>query len=129
MNHERRLSGKTQVTLYVHGGSRLGLKSKASCSQCESTERLILRLLATELEGLPISLEVRPWLSYAGEALARGAWRKPALLIDGTLVSQGRVPERALVLQGILDRVDPWLRLRALARRFLPGRLSRRQAA
>ncbi|MFQ5791071.1 MAG: thioredoxin family protein [Acidobacteriota bacterium] len=104
----------TRIKLYVWGGRRFGVRARGYCVECEMTEQMLTKLLQTELQGLPVELQVKPWLTHLFEALRQGAWKTPALLINGQLLSQGTVPERGWLLRQIRERLGTERKLQTL---------------
>jgi len=106
-----------KLTLYVRDRCRVE-KLRSCYPECEITERLLERIVDRDLAEAPIRLEVHPWLDHPFKALMSGAWKTPAVAIDGRVVHRGGVPERSWLLNEILDRLDRTERLRFLGRRL-----------
>ncbi len=54
-------------------------KVKIPCGECTLTSDTIKDVLANELAGVPVELEVKDWLSHVIEACRKGAKTKAAL--------------------------------------------------
>jgi len=64
------------------------------CAECDLTVAAVRE--ACRRAGVPQeAVDVRPWLTHLGEAWRAGALHPPAVLVDGHLFSQGRVPDAA----------------------------------
>lgn len=82
------------ITVYRITGRQLFFKVAASvCEECDLTVAAANKA-ADELrtDGIRVSVDVRPWLNNIVQALWRGAYHPPAVLVNGKLVSQGFVP-------------------------------------
>jgi small redox-active disulfide protein 2 len=66
------------------------------CQKCQYVERVVREVV----EGGGIQAEVRHVTDY-GEIVSRGIMSTPGLIIDGQVVSAGRVPTR--------EQVASWL--------------------
>lgn len=64
------------------------------CPECDLTVAAV-RQACREVGILPDAVIVRPWLVFLTEAWRAGAHHPPAVLINGRLYSQERVPEVA----------------------------------
>ncbi len=82
------------ITVYRITGKQLFFRVAASvCEECDLTVAAA-NGAAEELSagGTKIRIDVRPWLNNILQALWRGAYHPPAVLVNGKLVSQGIVP-------------------------------------
>src|SRR5690349_6957457 len=96
-----------EITIYRISGKQFFFSvPNAVCEECELTVRQVKNVLRElGLEGDPrIKLTVKPWVEYMDEALAKGAWHPPVLMINRQIFSQGVVPERTK-LKVYLQRV------------------------
>jgi hypothetical protein len=82
------------VTVYRWAGKKWFLRIKGECIECDLTVSQVRSLIARN-PGLPIEMEVKPWLSCLWESLRRGGWHPPVVLVEGKLVRQGTVPTLA----------------------------------
>jgi len=86
--------GELVITVYRITGRQLFFRVAASvCEECDLAVAAANRA-ADELsaDGIRIRVDVRPWLNKIVQALWRGAYHPPAVLVNGKLVSQGFVP-------------------------------------
>lgn len=101
-----------EITVYRISGKQFFFSlPNAVCEECELTVRQVKSVLRElGLEGDPrIKLTVKPWVEYMDEALAKGGWHPPVLMVNRQIFSQGVVPERAklkLYLQRVMVARD-----------------------
>lgn len=98
-----RQSSMVKVILYRWAGHKV--------VERDPTLRLLADIRSKELAGVPLEVEVKPWLSHLWEVLRVGGWHPPVLVIDGRKYSQGTMPMRAALAQR--------LRIRLVARGWL----------
>jgi len=91
------------VLVYRWAGSWGPFKVKIPCGECKLTGDVILDTMATELEGIPVELETRDWLSHWWQPLVKGAWHAPIVMVAGKVVSQGQALNRGLLTQAVID--------------------------
>ena len=93
----------TVVTVYPMTGRQLFFTiPHAFCEECDLTVRLVQRV-ASDLPD--VEVRIRPWFNHLFDALRRGGWHPPVVTINGTITTQGVVPDedglrRALVRAG-----------------------------
>ncbi|MEK6977104.1 MAG: hypothetical protein AABX40_01720 [Candidatus Hydrothermarchaeota archaeon] len=92
---------KAKVTIYRYGGRFLFYRITQDCEECELSVRMA-RGIARELGEEKVEIEVKPWLDHFMEALLKGGWHTPIILINGRKYSQGVVPQRAEFMEAIL---------------------------
>jgi hypothetical protein len=71
---------------------------EAWCEECDLTINLVKKVLAELGVGKGdkrVRLVVKPYAEFAFQALAKGGWHPPVLVIDGKIFSQGIVPDKA----------------------------------
>ena len=82
-----------RVTVYPITGKQLLFHVPHSrCKECDLTTNLVRRF-AEEIGD--IEVRVKPWFNHLFDALRRGGWHAPVVTIDGTVFSQGVVPNEA----------------------------------
>lgn len=67
------------------------------CEECDLTINLVKKVLAELGVGkgdTRVRLTVKPFVEFALQALSRGGWHPPVLVINGQIFSQGIVPNR-----------------------------------
>ena len=57
-----------QIQVFRWAGSWGSFSVKIPCGECALTTDIILDTLVNELEGVPVALNVREWLSEIGRA-------------------------------------------------------------
>jgi len=83
------------------------------CEECELTIGLtksVLRELEIVQPDPRVELIIKPWIEFSLEALSKGGWHTPVLMIDGEIFSQGVVPDKARLkekLEKALTRFIP----------------------
>jgi glutaredoxin len=92
-----------KITLYRWGGSWGPFKIKIPCGECTLTKDILQDTFDTELNGVPISLEVKDWLSHWWEPLKYGAWHAPILVVEGKVISQGEALNRGVLVQSVIQ--------------------------
>lgn len=78
-------------------------KVNIPCGECSLTKDVIEDTIATELEGIPVELDMRDWLSEWWKPLLKGGWHAPIVIVDGQIVSQGRALNRGLLTEAVID--------------------------
>ncbi|WP_070969336.1 glutaredoxin domain-containing protein [Vibrio sonorensis] len=92
-----------KITLYRWGGSWGPFSVKIPCGECTLTKDILADTFANELDGVPVELEVKDWLSHWWEPLAKGAWHAPILVVEGKVVSQGEALNRGVLVQSVIQ--------------------------
>lgn len=92
-----------QVQLFRWAGSWGPFKVKIPCGECSLTLDVIHDTFANELSGIPVSLDVRDWLTEWWRPLPRGGWHAPIVLVESRLVSQGHALNRGVLTEAIID--------------------------
>jgi hypothetical protein len=82
------------ITVYRWAGKKWFLSIKCVCIECDLTVSQV-RTLISRNPGWPVEWEIKPWLTHLWEALGRGEWHPPVVLVDGKLVQLGTIPTLA----------------------------------
>ena len=84
------------VIVYYITGKQLGPISvpQSWCEECDLTIRAVRSALEEVDPAGRIRLDVKPWMRHALPALLAGGWHPPVVLIEGSVFSQGVVPDR-----------------------------------
>ena len=90
-----------KLTLYRYAGKFLFFSIKNRCNECDITYVILQRLMAEQLHGKPVSLEIVPWLDNFWKVIWRGGWHAPILTVNGKVFSQGKVPDIPKLLSTI----------------------------
>ena len=91
-----------KVTLYRWAGSWGPFKVNIPCGECTLTKDILEDTFNIELNGIPIELEVKDWLSNWWEPLKKGAWHAPIVMVGGNVISQGEALNRGVLIQSII---------------------------
>ncbi len=83
-----------EVTVYHVTGRQFPAVSipDAWCRECEVTLG-VARRVAREVAPECIRVIAKPWLRHLLEALRFGGWHPPVVVVDGSVFSQGVVPD------------------------------------
>lgn len=98
-SHDRK---PARLTLYRWAGKWGPFKVRIPCGECTLTTDIVKDVLANELAGVPVELEVKDWLSHLIEATMKGARHAPALLLNGRVISQGVAVNRGLLAEAVM---------------------------
>ncbi|PMH44526.1 glutaredoxin [Vibrio sp. 10N.286.49.B3] len=91
-----------KMTLYRWGGSWGPFKVTIPCGECTLTKDILQDTFENELNGIPVELEVKDWLSHWWEPLKMGAWHAPILVVEGKVISQGEALNRGVLVQSVV---------------------------
>ena len=91
-----------RLTLYRWAGKWGPFKVKIPCGECTLTTDIVKDVLANELDGVPVELEVKDWLSHVIEATMKGARHAPVVLLNGRVISQGVAVNRGLLAEAVI---------------------------
>ena len=81
----------TVVTVYPMTGRQLFFNvPHAICEECDLTVRLVQRV-ASDLPH--VEVRIKPWFNHLFDALRRGGWHPPVVTINGSVTTQGVVPD------------------------------------
>lgn len=92
-----------KITLYRWAGSWGPFKVNIPCGECTLTKDILNDTFNNELDGIPIELEVKDWLSHWWEPLKSGAWHAPILMVEGKIISQGEALNRGVLVQSVIQ--------------------------
>ena len=94
---------KVSITLFRWAGAWGPFKVKIPCGECTLTKDVILDTLQHELEGIPVELEIRDWLTEWWKPLLKGGWHAPIVMVAGKVISQGHALNRGLLTQSVVQ--------------------------
>ncbi|MGR5359640.1 glutaredoxin domain-containing protein [Vibrio barjaei] len=92
-----------KITLYRWAGSWGPFNVNIPCGECTLTKDILNDTFNNELDGIPIKLEVKDWLSHWWEPLKSGAWHAPILMVEGKVISQGEALNRGVLVQSVIQ--------------------------
>lgn len=94
------------ITVYRWAGQWGPFKVKIPCGECALTVDVIKDTLENELKGVPVTLDIREWLSEWWKPLKlfplRG-YHAPIVLVEGAIVCEGEALNRGLLTQAVID--------------------------
>ena len=97
---------KVRVTVYRFTGKQLFFTvPQRYCEECDLTIHLV-KQIASELGEDRVEVDVKPWFNYLPQALLKGAWHPPVVLVNGEVVSQGVVPDAEKLRESIMSALD-----------------------
>jgi glutaredoxin len=91
-----------EVKLYKWAGAWGPFKIKIPCGECTLTKDILLDTIAHELNGIPVEVETKDWLSHWWEPILQGGWHAPIVLVEGRVVSQGVALNRGVIAEAII---------------------------
>ncbi len=91
-----------KLTLFRWAGQWGPFKVNIPCGECSLTVDVINDTLETELAGIPVTVEIREWLSEWWKPLLKGGWHAPIVLVEGRLVSQGHALNRGVLTEAVI---------------------------
>jgi glutaredoxin len=92
-----------EIVLYRWAGAWGPFKVNIPCGECSLTGDVIADTMANELAGVPVTLDVREWLSEWWRPLRKGGWHAPIVIVEGRVVSQGAALNRGLLTQAVIE--------------------------
>jgi glutaredoxin len=90
------------IQLYRWAGAWGPFKIKIPCGECSLTKDVLQDTFANELNGIPVELETRDWLTFWWEPLQKGGWHAPIVMVGGKVISQGQALNRGLLTQAVI---------------------------
>ena len=91
------------VRVFRWAGQWGPFRIKIPCGECALTKDVIGDTLATELDGIPVALEMHDWLSEWWRPLLAGGWHAPIVMVEGRVVSQGVALNRGVFAQAVIE--------------------------
>ena len=93
-----------RIMVYKWAGKWGPFKVSIPCGECALTADIINDTMANELNGIPVELETRDWLSEWYRPLVKGGWHAPIVLVEGKVVGQGGALNRGLLTQAVVEQ-------------------------
>ncbi len=91
------------ITVYRWAGSWGPFKVNIPCGECSLTKDVIQDTIDTDLEGIPVKLVMRDWLSEWWKPLMKGGFHAPIVIVEDKIVSQGRALNRGLLTEAVIE--------------------------
>ncbi|MEM8603331.1 MAG: glutaredoxin [Cyanobacteria bacterium P01_H01_bin.121] len=95
-------SANVVITLYRWAGAWGPFKVKIPCGECTLTKDVIYDTLETELAGIPVTVDIREWLTEWWKPLLKGGWHAPIVMVDGEVIAQGHALNRGLLTEAVV---------------------------
>ena len=92
-----------KIQVYRWAGAWGPFKVSIPCGECSLTKDVIQDTIDNELDGIPVELEMRDWLSEWWKPLLKGGWHAPIVIVEGKIISQGRALNRGLLTEAVID--------------------------
>ncbi len=96
-------AAEISIIVYRWAGSWGPFMVNIPCGECSLTGDVIEDTIATELEGIPVKLIMRDWLSEWWKPLVKGGFHAPIVIVDNKVISQGRALNRGLLTQAVVE--------------------------
>lgn len=92
-----------KITVFRWAGSWGPFKVTIPCGECSLTKDVILDTMAKELQGIPVALDMRDWLSEWWRPLLKGGWHAPIVMVEGRVIGQGSALNRGVLTQAVIE--------------------------
>lgn len=92
-----------KITVYRWAGAWGPFKVNIPCGECSLTKDVILDTMENELDGIPIELDMRDWLTEWYKPLLKGGWHAPIIMVEGRIIAQGSALNRGLLTQAVIE--------------------------
>ncbi len=92
-----------KLLVYRWAGSKWPFKVKITCGECTLTTDIINDVVKNELSNAVVKVEFRDWLSSMFQALTKGAYHAPAILLNGKVISQGVAINRGMLAEAVMN--------------------------
>jgi hypothetical protein len=97
--------GNVHLILYKITGNQLFFNVPSNvCEECDLTVNVVKKIL-NEINDPRIKFEVKPWMNSLLTVLRKGGWHPPVLVINGTIFSQGIVPEEERLKEIVIEEL------------------------
>ncbi|MEO1719255.1 MAG: glutaredoxin [Pseudomonadota bacterium] len=92
-----------RVTLYRWAGKWGPFKVNIPCGECTLTGDILRDTFETDLAGIPVILEVKDWLTNWPQAMRRGGWHAPIVLVEDKIIGQGHALNRGVLAEAVIQ--------------------------
>ena len=93
---------KVKIEIYRWAGAWGPFKVKIPCGECTLSVDIIKDTIDNELNGIPIDLEIKEWLTEWWKPLMKGGWHAPIIMVDNKVVSQGYALNRGILTEAVV---------------------------
>ena len=104
---QKHASQPVDIKIFRWAGKWGPFSIKIPCGECALTGDIVKDALENELEGVPVRLELREWLSEWWKPLMRGGWHAPIVMVENQVISQGEALNRGILTQAVIDAHTP----------------------
>ena len=94
---------RVNITVFKWAGSWGPFKIKIPCGECALTRDVIEDCVKSELEGIPVDVEIHDWLSEWWRPLVKGGYHAPIVMVEGRVISQGSALNRGVLVQAVIE--------------------------
>ena len=92
-----------KITVFRWAGKWGPFKVNVPCGECSLTRDVVQDTLENELQGIPVELDLRDWLSEWWKPLLKGGWHAPIVMVEKKVISQGSALNRGLLTQAVIQ--------------------------
>lgn len=94
------------ITIYKVTGKQLFFNVPENiCEECDLSVALVKKI-TKRINNDKINLIVKPWFSNLPQALLKGGWHPPVVLVNGKIFSQGIVPDAKKLENKIIEELN-----------------------
>lgn len=97
------VQNKVKIVIYKWAGAWGPFKVNIPCGECTLTLDIVKDTVLTDLEGIPIEIETREWLSEWWKPLLKGGYHAPIVMVGGKIISQGAALNRGLLAEKVIQ--------------------------
>lgn len=96
-----------RIIQYKWAGKWGPFKIKIPCGECGASEGVIQHVIDTEFtpHNIQVTFEVLPWLDHWWKPFLKGAWHAPIVMVNGKVVSQGKVIDAGLLASVVREEI------------------------
>jgi glutaredoxin len=91
------------IQVYRWAGKWGPFQVNIPCGECSLTKDIVTDTIETELDGIPVELDMRDWLSEWWKPLPKGGWHAPVVIVDKKIISQGKALNRGVLTQAVIE--------------------------
>lgn len=97
-----RTADPIQITIYRWAGQWGPFKVNIPCGECTLTADIVRDTIENELDGIPVEVETRDWLSNWWKPLFKGGWHAPIVFVEDRIISQGAALNRGVLAEAVV---------------------------
>lgn len=92
-----------KITIYRWAGQWGPFKISIPCGECALTADIVKDTLSKELADIPVTLDIRDWLSEWWKPLLAGAYQAPIVMVEGKVISQHVALNRGVLTEAVIE--------------------------